>query len=348
VWARLPLASLLAGFHRVIRVSSQRQRLGRDLCCCIVPGIFIAWLPNSVQAGRRSRCRRWAETGVPSLAGAGRAAGQCSLLLESRLLRHRGTRGREAAVQCHGWASLSVPALAARGGLSLLRCPLSPRSSPVVPEPSPRLLHCPSSAAATPERAGPTHEREMSSPTPCQEYLPTGCVRPWARRVLRWLLLRDGSPKVPGTGPLPAPACSGSPPAQADLPAAPGPSRFLPLARYRTLAPIPGVRGCPGRWGRHRTALPGDTPAWKSITKPAGPLLLLLSHSCGSLPAASPLGRRAGPGDDGLSTATCRWAGTALQSGGTGACTSRRLGSRAGCGVGSFPTGDRDTPCSQC
>lgn len=70
------------------------------------------------------------------------------------------------------------------------------RSSLLVPEPSPRLLRCPSSAAGTSERAGPTHEREMSSPTPCQEYLPAGCVRPWAWQVLHLLLLTYGSPNV--------------------------------------------------------------------------------------------------------------------------------------------------------
>lgn len=57
-----------------------------------------------------------------------------------------------------------------------LRCPAGTRSSPPVPALSPRLLRCPSAAAGTSGRAGPADERETSAPTPCQEYLPAGCV----------------------------------------------------------------------------------------------------------------------------------------------------------------------------
>lgn len=100
------------------------------------------------------------------------------------------------------------------------------RSSSPVPERSPWLLRCPSSIAGTLERAGPTHEREMSSPTPCQEYLPGGCVRPWARQVLGHGRFYVGC--FSGMGPQmciqpspapspPVPACSGAPSVPADL-----------------------------------------------------------------------------------------------------------------------------------
>lgn len=147
-------------------------------------------------------------------------------------------------MQSHSQALLLEPALAAWGGLS------PPGSSPLVPEHSPWLLHHPRSAAGTSERAGPTHEREMSSPTLCQEYLPTGCVRPWAWQVLHRLLLRDGSSNVQPTQPV-APSSPSVSPWQFCLGlGCPAPSSlqrdlagFWLLQDIKLLPPSPGSEG---------------------------------------------------------------------------------------------------------
>lgn len=188
---------------------------------CLVTQLGSGWQELTLQAG----------TGVPSLAGAvagaRRAAGQCSLLLETRLPGMAGPWDgcQEAAGSAMaGQRSQYLLWLPGEGSATLLLP--STRSSSPVPERSPWLLCCPSSVAGTLERAGPTHEREMSSPTPCQEYLPAGCVRPWARQVLGHGRFYIGC--FSGMGPQmciqpspapspPVPACSGAPSALADL-----------------------------------------------------------------------------------------------------------------------------------
>lgn len=137
-----------------------------------------------------------------------------------------------------------------------LRCPAGTRSSPPVPALSPRLLRCPSAAAGTSGRAGPADERETSAPTPCQEYLPAGCVLRGHGCSYISCCAEMGPQHGWGPHPAlsPAPSAPGAVPVAAlpwhgrthNVPKAVRPGSFW-LLWVTNRAQIDGVRGCPGR-----------------------------------------------------------------------------------------------------
>lgn len=155
----LSLGYLLLGYRTRFRLAGARITGSRQKL--VSPAWQERWRGQGGQLGNICCCWRPGSSGIVGLWG-WVVRGSCAVPQLGIALNDT----------CSGCLGRAQPPSLPSGLL------LGTRSSLLVPERSPRLLRCSSSAAGTSERAGPTHEREMSSPTPCQEYLPAGRVCP--------------------------------------------------------------------------------------------------------------------------------------------------------------------------
>lgn len=99
---------------------------------CLVTELGSGWQELSLQAAGRNWCPQPGRT-----SGRGKAGSWAMLTAAGdpapRAPWGHGDSWREVAVQCRGWASLSIPALSAWGGLSHPHCPLGSCRVPAPP-----------------------------------------------------------------------------------------------------------------------------------------------------------------------------------------------------------------------